>query len=172
MVNVSKKGELAWWLDAHRRYFAWQAPREWFELDDDILTVFDRFEVVEIEAPVGNALGIEVDVHEHEAVEAIVARVAQEWGRIDVLVAMQAAIGVGPWTPRTSTLDPALLQLVVSMNLFWTVYSCNAVTPIMKRERSGKIILRVGSPNTPSPDDGETRTFVAQSEERKDLSIP
>ena len=35
-----------WWLDAHRRYFSRQASREGFELDDDILTVFDRFEIV------------------------------------------------------------------------------------------------------------------------------
>jgi hypothetical protein len=35
-----------WWLDAHRRYFARQASRERFEVDDDILTVFERFEVV------------------------------------------------------------------------------------------------------------------------------
>ena len=35
-----------WWLDAHRRYFARQAAREGFELDDDIVTVFERFEVV------------------------------------------------------------------------------------------------------------------------------
>jgi hypothetical protein len=44
-----KKKQLAWWLDAHRRYFARQAAREWFELDDDILTVSNAFEVVEIE---------------------------------------------------------------------------------------------------------------------------
>jgi uncharacterized protein YhfF len=36
----------AWWLDAHRRYFARQASREGFEMDDEILTVFERFEVV------------------------------------------------------------------------------------------------------------------------------
>jgi uncharacterized protein YhfF len=35
-----------WWLAAHRRYFARQAAREGFELDDEILTVFERFEVV------------------------------------------------------------------------------------------------------------------------------
>ena len=75
MVNASKKGELACWLDAHRRYFARQAAREW--LDDDILMVFERFEVVESEAPGGGtALGIEVDVRDHEAVEAMVAHVA------------------------------------------------------------------------------------------------
>jgi hypothetical protein len=46
MVNVPERRELAWWLDAHRRYFARQAAREGFELDDDTLTVFERFEVV------------------------------------------------------------------------------------------------------------------------------
>jgi uncharacterized protein YhfF len=35
-----------WWLDAHRRYFTRQATREGFEIDDEILTVFERFEVV------------------------------------------------------------------------------------------------------------------------------
>ena len=35
-----------WWLDAHRCYFGRQAGREGFEFDDEILTVFERFEVV------------------------------------------------------------------------------------------------------------------------------
>ena len=35
-----------WWLDAHRRYFARQAMRERLDIDDEILTVFERFEVV------------------------------------------------------------------------------------------------------------------------------
>ena len=35
-----------WWLDAHRRYFARQALRNGFELNDGVLTVFERFEVV------------------------------------------------------------------------------------------------------------------------------
>ena len=33
-----------WWLNAHRRYFARQASRQGFELNDEIL--FERFEVV------------------------------------------------------------------------------------------------------------------------------
>src|SRR6202030_235414 len=36
--------------------------------------------VAEIEASGGTALGIEVDVRDHEAVEASVGRDAQEWG--------------------------------------------------------------------------------------------
>jgi len=43
--------------------------------------------VDEIEASGGTALVVEVDVRDHKAVEAMVARVIQAWGRVDVLVA-------------------------------------------------------------------------------------
>ena len=61
--------------------------------------------VAEIEAMGGTALGIEVDVTDHEAVNAMVARVVAEWGRVDVLV---ANAGGGPSgyqaTPRSGAL--------------------------------------------------------------------
>ena len=96
--------------------------------------------VAEIEAAGGAALGIEVDIRDHEAVEAMVARVLQEWGRVDVLVANAGGGRGRPMDTKASALDPALLQLVTEMNLFGTVYSCNAVAPIMKEQGSGKII--------------------------------
>ena len=55
---------------------------------------------------------------------------------------------------KASTLDPALLQLVTEMNLFGTVYSCNAVAPIMKRQRSGKIITVSSVAGTATSADG------------------
>src|SRR5215831_10436891 len=96
--------------------------------------------VAEIEAAGGIALGMEVDVRDHEAVEATVARVVQEWGRVDVLVANAGGGRGRPIDTKASTLEPALLQLVTEMNLFGTVYCCNGAAPIMKRQRSGKII--------------------------------
>jgi NAD(P)-dependent dehydrogenase (short-subunit alcohol dehydrogenase family) len=59
----------------------------------------------------------------------MVARVVREWGRIDVLVANAGGGRRRPTHTKASTLDPALLQLVSDMNLFGTVYSCNAVAP-------------------------------------------
>ena len=54
--------------------------------------------VAEIEASDSTALGIDVDVHNHEAVEAMVARVLQAWGRIDVLVANAGGGRGRPWS--------------------------------------------------------------------------
>jgi 3-oxoacyl-[acyl-carrier protein] reductase len=96
--------------------------------------------VAEIVAAGGEALGIAVDVRDRPAVEAMVAQVVAVWGRVDVLVANAGGGRGRPMDTKASTLDPALLQLVVAMNLFGTVYSCNAVAPHMKRQHAGKII--------------------------------
>ncbi len=93
-----------------------------------------------MEASGGTALGIEVNVRDHEAVETMMTRVVQEWAGWDVLVANAGGGRGRPMDTKASTLDPALLQLVVEMNLYGTVYSCNAAAPIMKQQRSGKII--------------------------------
>jgi uncharacterized protein YhfF len=37
---------LAWWLDAHRRFFARRCARLGVTFSDDVLTVFERFELV------------------------------------------------------------------------------------------------------------------------------
>jgi 3-oxoacyl-[acyl-carrier protein] reductase len=96
--------------------------------------------VAEIQAAGGGAIGIELDVCDEEAVKAMVQRVVAEWGRVDILVANAGGGRGRPVDTKASELDPALLDLVTGMNLFGTVYCCNAVAPIMKRQRSGKII--------------------------------
>ncbi len=96
--------------------------------------------VAEIQAGGGSSIGVELDVCDEAAVNAMVQRVVAEWGRVDVLVANAGGGRGRPLDTKASTLDPALLHLVTSMNLYGTVYCCNAVAPIMKQQRSGKIV--------------------------------
>jgi len=100
------------------------------EFDAEAKDMTAESTVAEIEASGGAALGV----------EAMVARVVEHWGRADVLVANAGGGRGRPVDTKASAIDPALLDLVVSMNLFGTVYSCNAVAPFMKRQRSGKIV--------------------------------
>ena len=111
---------------------------EEFEAEAQAMTAENT--VAEIEAAGGSAIGIEVDVCDEKAVAAMVQRVSDEWGRVDILVCNAGGGRGRPVDTKASTLDSALLQLVTSMNLYGTVYCCNAVAPIMKRQRSGKII--------------------------------
>jgi 3-oxoacyl-[acyl-carrier protein] reductase len=120
--------------------------------------------VAEIEAAGGDALGIELDVTDRDAVELMVAEVVARWGRVDVLVANAGGGRGRPVDTKASSLNPALLQLVVGMNLFGTVYSCNAVAPVMKQQRSGKIVTVSSVAGTaPSADGGYAHYGAAKA---------
>lgn len=96
--------------------------------------------VAEIEAQGGTALGIEMDVADRNAVDAMVGTVKAQWGRVDILVANAGGGRGRPLDTKASTLDSALLHLVVDMNLYGTIWCCNAVAPIMKEQKSGRIV--------------------------------
>jgi len=101
------------------------------EFDAEAKDMTAESTVAEIEASGGAALGIECNVCDHQAVETMVARVVEQWGRVDVLVANAGGGRGRPVDTKASTIDPALLDLVVGMNLFGTVDCCNAVAPVI-----------------------------------------
>jgi 3-oxoacyl-[acyl-carrier protein] reductase len=109
--------------------------------------------VGEIEVAGGAAIGIQVNVAEAEAVKAAVGHVADLWGRVDILVANAGGNSGSLEQTKAGSLEPALLQLVMANNLFGTIHSVAAVTPIMKRQRSGKIItVASAAASVPSAD--------------------
>ena len=70
--------------------------------------------VDEITRDGGDAIGIEMDITDEQAVNAMVQRVIQTWGRVDILVA-NAGGGRGRTVDtKASTLDASLLHLVTS----------------------------------------------------------
>src|ERR1700739_1629547 len=91
--------------------------RSFEEFEADARDMTAESTVAEIEGAGGTALGIEVDVLDHEAVEAMVARVVQEWGRVDVLVANAGGGRGRPIDTKASTLDSVLLRLVIELYL-------------------------------------------------------
>lgn len=94
----------------------------------------------EIEAHGVDSLGVEVDVTDPDAVEAMADRVADEFGSIDVVVA-NAGGGVGrPEETKASDMPLDALHATVERNLYGTMYTCMAVAPYMKAQESGKII--------------------------------
>ena len=96
--------------------------------------------VDEIIAGGGESIGIERDVRDEASVRAMVAQVAAQWGRIDILVCNAGGGRGRPLDTKASTLETSLLHLVTEMNYYGTVYCVNAVAPIMKAQRSGKIV--------------------------------
>lgn len=78
-----------------------------------------------------------MDVSKKEDVEAIVAKTIEEFGRIDILAAFAG---------KTFDGDPSLtpqqaLERTTAVNQWGMYYSCFAVVPQMKKQKSGKIII-------------------------------
>jgi 3-oxoacyl-[acyl-carrier protein] reductase len=86
------------------------------------------------------AMGFEFDIGDRDAVFDMAAEVEKAWGRIDVLVANAGGGRGTPAETAASVIPPDLLELVTRMNFFGTVHSCSAVAPVMKAQKSGKII--------------------------------
>src|SRR5579871_3617522 len=120
--------------------------------------------VAEIEALGVKSLGYEVDVADQKAVEAMVADIKKKFGRVDILVCNAGGGRGRPLDTKASTLDPSLLHLVVGMNLYGTVYFVNAVAPIMKEQRYGKIVtVSSVAGTTPSADGGYAHYGAAKA---------
>jgi len=97
--------------------------------------------VAEITAAGGRAHGRLCNALDAAEVDPLVAGVAQEFGRIDILV---NAVGGSTIVARPSaTVDELSLddwKKLIDFNLDGTFLFTHAVAPVMKRQRSGKIV--------------------------------
>jgi NAD(P)-dependent dehydrogenase (short-subunit alcohol dehydrogenase family) len=94
-----------------------------------------------VRAAGGTAHGLLADALDATQVAGVVERVVAEHGRIDILV---NAVGGSTIIARPgATVDELSLddwQRLLHFNLTGTFLFCNAVVPVMKRQRSGKIV--------------------------------
>lgn len=84
----------------------------------------------------GNAISIQCDVANEEAVTAMVKQVKEKFGSIDILV-NNAGITRDGLLMRMKTAD---WQAVLDTNLTGTFFCTKAVTKIMMKQRSGSIV--------------------------------
>ena len=89
----------------------------------------------------GKAHGRLCDALDQGQVEATVAAVEQEFGAIDILVnAVGGSTIIAKSNATVDELSFADWQSLIAFNLEGTFLFCHAVTPIMKRQRRGKIV--------------------------------
>jgi len=108
----------------------------WTEQEGGALPGTVHETVTEIKASGGQALAIRADVTDEESVEAMVGKVLEEFGRVDVLfnnagILFHSAIAETPlkrW------------ELVMKVNVTGTFLCSRAVLPTMMKQRSGSII--------------------------------
>lgn len=97
------------------------------------------------------SIGIQADLTDREAAEKAVADVAAQWGRIDIAICNAGGGTVyfadepGQTGDVSLTGTPAvcpqhMLTRVLDINLMTCMYTCMAVAPYMKQQKSGKIV--------------------------------
>ena len=85
-----------------------------------------------------DAFGVPLDVTDRASVEAAVAVVEEQGGRLDVLVNNAAITGGMPQNP--TEIDPETIQAVVDTNVIGVVRVTNAMLPLLRRSPSPRIV--------------------------------
>jgi NAD(P)-dependent dehydrogenase (short-subunit alcohol dehydrogenase family) len=86
------------------------------------------------------SLGLQADVTKKDQVDAMVAKIVRELGRIDILVNNAGGVLTPFERGFASSMPEDDLRFIVDVNLMSTIFCCQAVAPHMKAQKSGKII--------------------------------
>ncbi|MER8466507.1 SDR family NAD(P)-dependent oxidoreductase [Mesorhizobium sp. M1396] len=85
----------------------------------------------------GEVLAIEADITDEAQATAMVGRVLESYGRLDMLFNV-AGVGVAAPFQNTTTSE---YRAMVDINILGLLYTINAALPAMKRQGSGHIII-------------------------------
>ncbi|MER8576575.1 SDR family NAD(P)-dependent oxidoreductase [Mesorhizobium sp. M1338] len=85
----------------------------------------------------GEVLAIEADITDEAQATAMVGRVLESYGRLDMLFNV-AGVGVAAPFQNTTTSE---YRAMVDINILGLLYTVNAALPAMKRQGSGHIVI-------------------------------
>ena len=105
-----------------------------------VVTDLDEASAKETADALPGAVAIRADVTDRQAVQAMVSRVVEQFGRVDVLV------NNAGWDKASSFVDsdPADWDRAIAVNLYGVLHTCKAVLPLMA-ERGGGAVVNLGS---------------------------
>jgi 3-oxoacyl-[acyl-carrier protein] reductase len=90
------------------------------------------------------SFGIVADVTDAEAVTDMIGQIKERYGRLDILVNNAGGQLAPHERSYAGTMPREDYEWIMGINLTGTIYCCQAAVPIMKEQRSGKIV-NVGS---------------------------
>jgi 2-hydroxycyclohexanecarboxyl-CoA dehydrogenase len=82
------------------------------------------------------AVAIRADVTDRQGIQAMAERVAEQFGRIDVLVNNAGWDKASPFVDS----DPADWDRAIAINLYGVLHTCKAVLPVMAAHGSGAVV--------------------------------
>jgi 2-hydroxycyclohexanecarboxyl-CoA dehydrogenase len=92
------------------------------------------------------SLALQVDITDNAAVKAMVGKVLEEYGRIDILCNVAGAILHADGVP-IDLQDPAVWEKQFKLNVIGTMNVSQAVVPVMRTQKYG-VIVNIGSGST------------------------
>jgi len=115
----------------------------------DVLAERGKETIGEVEALGQKALFIETDVTDEQAVQRVVARTVEEFGRLDILVCCAGILG---WEKPFFEQPVAQFDKVMRINVYGVYHAHQAAVPHMLRQGWGRCVTitsgaRFGSPN-------------------------
>lgn len=116
----------------------------------------------EIAALGRRSLGIVADVTDQAAVQRMVERILDEFGRLDILV-NNAGGALVPGPSYASSVPEADFRRMLDINLMGTIFCCQAASAPMKEQRSGKIVNVSSQAGLRSTGGGGTAYSVAKA---------
>lgn len=92
------------------------------------------------------SLAFQADITDNAAVKAMVGKVVDEYGRIDILCNVAGAILHADGVPLDQQ-DPAMWERQFKLNVIGTMNVSQAVVPVMRAQKHG-VIVNIGSGST------------------------